>query len=152
MTASYPKLTPVGTPGNGGGLYDGGGTGSSLELHNVTVANNAAGGIFGDQPPPPDNLDGGGVYAATDNLTIDQGSSITGNITTDQGGGLFTSALNTTITSATIADNGLIATDGSLEPENVFVDAGSLMMRNSVVAASPEFQLPGDLDRRQCEQ
>jgi hypothetical protein len=145
-TASYPNSTPTGTPGNGAGLYDAGGLGSSLELHNVTVGNNAAGGIFGgSQPPPPNNLDGGGVYTAAENLTIDQGSSITGNITTDQGGGLFTSALNTTITDSTIAGNGLIAADGSFEPENVFVDAGSLMILDSVIAGDQNSNFPGTL-------
>jgi hypothetical protein len=137
------RSTASGTPGNGGGLYDGGGSSSTLELHDVTVANNAAGGISGNTPPPPTNLDGGGVYAATANLTIDQSSSITDNITTDHGGGLFTSAANATITSATIAGNGLIASDRSLEPENVFVDAGSLMIRNSVVAATQNSSFPG---------
>jgi Dockerin type I domain/Right handed beta helix region/Immunoglobulin I-set domain len=143
VTESYPNSTPAGTPGNGGGLYDGAEPESTLELHNVTVASNAAGGFGGSLTPPPGNLDGGGVYAAADNLTIDQGSSITDNITTNQGGGLFTSALTTTITSATIADNGLFATDGSLEPENIFVDSGSLMMRNSVDAALTTFNSPG---------
>ncbi len=141
------RSTAIGTPGNGGGLYDGGGPNSSLVLHNVTVANNAAGGISGNLPAPPKTLDGGGVYSATDNLTIDQASSITGNITTDRGGGLFTSATNATITSATIAANGLIATDGSLQPDNVFVDAGSLMIRDSVIAAIQNSNFPGtDID------
>jgi hypothetical protein len=135
----------TGTPGDGAGLYNGAGPESTLELHNVTVANNAAGGISANLPPPPQTLDGGGVYAAADNLTIDQGSSFTGNIATDQGGGLFTSALNATITSATIADNGLFASDGSLEPENIFVDAGSLTVRNSVVAAIQNSNFPGTL-------
>ena len=91
-TAAEPDSTTTGTPGNGAGLYDAGGAGSTLELHEVTVGNNAAGAIFQNQPPPPNNLDGGGIYAASDTLTIDQGSSITGNITTDLGGGLFTGA------------------------------------------------------------
>ncbi len=146
QTASTSNLTPNGTPGDGGGLYDGGGPGSSLDLHTVTVANNVAGGNFSgpdSPPPPPDDLDGGGVYAATDNLTIDQSSSITGNIATDHGGGLFTSAITTTITSAIIAGNGLFAPDRSLEPENVFVDSGSLMARNSVLAGPQNFNFPG---------
>ncbi len=135
MTWAYPSTT--GTPGGGGGIYDAGGPNTTLELHGVTFYTNIAGGIITNQNQSLPGLNGGGVYAASDNLTIDQGTVISGSSATGRGGGLFSRALNATIEDAAIVDNGISDPAVSMFPipDNVFVDLGSMTIRNSRVAS-----------------
>jgi Dockerin type I domain len=144
-TSAYPT-TPQGTPGGGGGIYHAGGTNTDLELHGDSILSNNAGESAANQPQPPPGLNGGGVYTASDNLTIDQGTVISSNVATGRGGGLFSQAATATIQGATIIDNGTFDPAVSMFdiPDEIFVDSGSLTARNSWIASSfPNFDDPG---------
>jgi hypothetical protein len=148
-TAPNPLFSYQGTAGGGGGIYAVGGPATNLELHGVTVSGNVVGFDSLSQPTGTP-VDGGGVYALSENLIIDQSSAITSNAATGRGGGLFTGALIAAVTDTVISENGTPpppnVVEVALVANDVYAASGSLTIHNSVIGhTAPNLTVPGTL-------
>ena len=103
-------------PGNGGGVFSFTG---GLSFHACTIANNSTGGP---------STDGGGI-ASQGPLTIDQGTTVSGNTAARWGGGIFVNGTTATISNSTIASN-TSGSNGGLGGGGIFANAGTTTVSN----------------------